>query len=122
MKNRKAMSLMELSVFILASFIMLMAVSTMLSSNNTMISTFNRNNTVLFLADSLKNKAMFDFNNGLTPAELNVDEYTELVKDSSFKVELVPNEDNSAVEISITIDLDNIHTRVYALEVKKHEK
>lgn len=120
--NRKAFTLIELSVLVIASFIIFFAGDSLLRSYVFYADRVNENNEVLLIMDSFKNKAIDDLKSGLLPSQIDADLYQDMIKETNYKVVLRPNEDDSKLIIYIAKSVLDSKQKVFTLEVSLDEK
>ncbi len=120
--NRKAFTLIEVSVLVIASFVMFFAGDHLLRSYVFYADRAAENNEVLLIMDSFKNKAIDDLKSGLLPSQIDADLYQDMIKETDYNVVLRPTEDDSGLIIYITKVVLDSKQQVFTLEVGLDEK
>ncbi len=96
--NRKALMLVEVSVLIIASMMIYMAVTKAMSEQNAVIERMAENNNVLLILDGMANKVKSDYDSGVDFGNREtLKGYNETLKDSHYRLTLEFTEDGNVV-------------------------
>ena len=126
-KNKKAMMLIEVSVFIICSAILFISISKTISSQDVAVKKMIENNNLLFILDSVAAKVKYDLDSGKNIDTFDYDEYSLLLANSQYKLIFKDEEDRINILLGVYTSDSFGHTtlnkiaRVYKKEVMKNE-
>jgi competence protein ComGC len=125
--NKKALTLMELTLFLLCSMILLMAISNTISNYNYALDRVTDNNNIIMIMDSISERIKYDINSGKSYEELDFDSYKEELETNLYKLIFRKEENNITILLGVyrnesfgNVNLPKI-ARVYKKEVRLNE-
>lgn len=125
--NKKALTLMELTLFLLCSMILLMAISNTISNYNYALDRVTDNNNIIMIMDSISERIKYDINSGKSYEELDFDSYKEQLETNLYKLIFRKEENNITILLGVyrnesfgNVNLPKI-ARVYKKEVRLNE-
>ena len=125
--NKKALTLMELTLFLLCSMILLMAISNTISNYNYALDRVTDNNNIIMIMDSISERIKYDINSGKSYEELDFDSYKEQLETNLYKLIFRKEENNIIILLGVyrneSFGNTNIPkiARVYKKEVRINE-
>lgn len=126
--NKRAMLLLELSVFIICSMIFFVAVSDMVSSRNYMVKRLIENNTVYMLLDSISDKIQHDLKSGIKPENLDLSKFDNMINGDTYKLKIRIDDKKIDILLGVyyksqfgSVSISDVK-RVYKKEVPLYEK
>lgn len=118
--NKRASLLVELSVFILCSMILFVAVTNVSSSQNQIINQMINNNNLLFILDSVENKIKYEINSGKQFSDIDFSDYGEMLYKTPYQ--LLFREDEKKITIVIAIFNKPNSSKEYRKVLKVYKK
>lgn len=125
--NKNALTLMELTLFLLCSMILLMAISNTISNYNYALDRVTDNNNIIMIMDSISERIKYDINSGKSYEELDFDSYKEELETNLYKLIFRKEENNITILLGVyrnesfgNVNLPKI-ARVYKKEVRLNE-
>lgn len=103
MKSKKSGTLLiELSVLIICSTILFVAVSKTISNQNHAINQMAENNNVTMILDSISAKLKFDLNSGYRFDDLDISQYEQMLKNCNYKLLIKNDDDRIKILLGVT--------------------
>lgn len=117
--KRKALLLVEVSVLLIATAIIYMAVTNSMSQQNLVVSRMAENNDVLLILDGFANKVKADYFAGVDLGDIGVlDNYNESLRNSRYRLNLEFTENGNVILVLSVFNGDTMNAvRRYRKEV-----
>lgn len=117
--KRKALLLVEVSVLLIATAIIYMAVTNSMSQQNLVVSRMAENNDVLLILDGLANKVKADYFAGVDFGDIGVlNNYNESLRNSRYRLNLEFTENGNVILVLSVFNGDTMNAvRRYRKEV-----
>ena len=126
-KNKRAITLIEVSVFIICSMILFISISNTISSQDVAVKKMIENNNLLFILDSVSAKIKHDLKSGKNIDTLDYDEYSQMLCGSSYQLAFRDEGDKIEILLGVYKNTKFGHSsirsieKVYKKEVMKNE-
>ena len=120
--NRKASILIELSVFIICSMILLFAVTKVIDSHHIVVKQMMENNNIMFIMDSIESKIKYDLNSGKNFDEIDFEQFGKMLYGTPYHLIFRNSEEKIDILLGVYISKDNLSynnklSKVYKKEV-----
>lgn len=117
--KRKALLLVEVSVLLIATAIIYMAVTNSMSQQNLVVSRMAENNDVLLILDGFANKVKADYFAGVDFGDIGVlNNYNESLRNSRYRLNLEFTENGNVILVLSVFNGDTMNAvRRYRKEV-----
>ena len=119
--NRKASLLIELSVFIICSMIMLFAVTKVIDSHQIVVKQMMENNNVMFIMDSIESKIKYDLKSGKSFDEIDFEQFGKILYGTPYHLIFRNSEEKIDILLGVYNSKDSLSYNNKLLKVYKKE-